>query len=378
LERLMSPPSNIPAIADRTVNWRCDAACSMEGLAPHMIQDLNRSNLAVSRASGKKYFIRPPSVLFFGHPGFSTLENDYSPTAKILQTCHAAISYYGANILEEKAMFLRPRGWALLNALACSLLLSNCAIQNYPGQPGVRTNGFAKIDMETVDESGLWVYEVTYDNSPNGGGVEQIVTKLYPTAYTYTSNVRTNMDGTTYRHKFPYKGGKIEMISIPKEGTIILPPDNQIQLLVDYDISMDEIDDRNLSEEGLFGRPQAYVARIAEQTRMKWNLLKAGEFVAGKLNYAISKVRLNKEELDFSAEPVRLSTTISQTGVMLNITAQHKQKMRAFLNEKFPKGYQGEVELVLIDGTSFKVHLGLNTIETAKAAGKKVVIQSVN
>src|SRR6476620_10496151 len=121
-------------------------------------------------------------------------------------------------------MFLRPWGWALFNAMAFSLVLSNCAIQNYPGQPGVRTNGFAKIDMETVDESGLWVYEVTYDNSPTGGGVEQIVTKLYPTSYTYTSNVRTNSDGTTYRHKFPDKGARIEMISIPKDGTIIMPP----------------------------------------------------------------------------------------------------------------------------------------------------------
>ncbi|WP_141732049.1 hypothetical protein [Oligoflexus tunisiensis] len=275
-------------------------------------------------------------------------------------------------------MVLRPQGWALLGCLASSLLLSNCAIQNYPGQPGVRTNGFAKIDLETVDEVGLWVYEVTYDNSPSGAGVEQIVTKLYPNAYTYTSNVRTNADGTTYRHKFPYKGAKIEMISIPKDATIIMPPDSQVQLLVDYDISMDEIDDRNLSEEGLFSRPQAFVERVAEQTRMKWEMLRAGEFVSGRLHYAIGKVRVGTEELDFAAAPVKLSTNLTQTGVMLNVGPEQKQKMTSFINEKFPKGYQGPVELILTDGTKFKTHLGLNTIETARAAGKKIVIQTVN
>ena len=275
-------------------------------------------------------------------------------------------------------MVLRPQGWALLGCLASGLILSNCAIQTYPGQPGVRTNGFAKIDMETVDESGLWVYEVTYDNSPSGEGVEQIVTKVYPTALTYTSNVRTKSDGTNYRHKFPYKGARIEMISIPKDGTIIIPPDSQVQVLVDYDISMDEIDDRNLSEEGLFSRPQAFVERIAEQTRMKWDILRAGQFTAGKLHYTIGKVRLGNEELEFGTTPIKLSTTLSQTGVLLNVTAEHKQKMRAFINEKFPKGYTGPVELILTDGTRFKTQLGLNTIETAKAAGKKIVIQTMN
>jgi hypothetical protein len=181
-----------------------------------------------------------------------------------------------------------------------------------------------------------------------------------------------------YRHKFPYKGGKIQMISLPKDNAIIVPPDSLVQLIVDYDISMDEVDDRNLAEEGLFSQPQAYVARVAEQTRMKWNILKAGEFVAGKLNYAISKVRLGKDELDFGSTPVKLSTTLSQTGVQLNVSAEQKQRMRAFINEKYPKGYQGEVELVLLDGTSFKTTLGLNTIETLKAAGKKILVQSVN
>jgi hypothetical protein len=168
------------------------------------------------------------------------------------------------------------------------------------------------------------------------------------------------------------------MISIPKDGMIIMPPDSQVQLLVDYDVSMDEIDDRNLSEEGLFTKPQAFVERVTEQTRMKWNILKAAQFIDGKLHSAISKVRLTNEELDFETAPIKLSTTLSQSGVVLNINAEHKEKMREFLNKKFPKGYQGAVELVLIDGTSFKTYLGLNTIETAKAAGKKIVIQTVN
>jgi hypothetical protein len=148
--------------------------------------------------------------------------------------------------------------------------------------------------------------------------------------------------------------------------------------MVEYDISMDEIDDRNLSEEGLFSRPQSYIERVAEQTRMKWDILRAGQFMSGKLHYAIGKVRLANEELDFGTAPIKLSTTLSQTGVLVNVSAEQKQKMRAFINEKFPKGYQGAVELILIDGTSFKTHLGLNTLETARAAGKKVIIQTIN
>ncbi len=274
-------------------------------------------------------------------------------------------------------MILRPGGWGLLGSMAASLLLSSCAIQNYPGQPGVRTNGFAKIDLETVDDVGLWVYEVTYDNSATGDGVEQIVTKLYPGALTYTSNVRTNADGTNYRHKFPYKGAKIQMISIPKEGTIILPPDSEVMVLVDYDVSMDEVDDRNLSEEGLFTRPRAFTAGMLETAKMRWNLLKAGEFSNGKLLYSIGKVRLKSEELDFSSDPIKLSTTLSQTGIILSLSAEQKRKMRSFINEKFPKGYQGEVELVLVDGTAFKTNLGLNTLDTVKASGKKVIIQNL-
>ena len=37
-----------------------------------------------------------------------------------------------------------------------------------------------------------------------------------------------------------------------------------------------------------------------------------------------------------------------------------------------------EITIVMTDGTTFKTSLGLNTIETAKAAGKKIIIQSVN
>jgi hypothetical protein len=87
---------------------------------------------------------------------------------------------------------------------------------------------------------------------------------------------------------------------------------------------------------------------------------------------------VGSEELEFTAAPIKLSTTLSQSGVLLNVSIEQKQKMRAFINEKFPKGYSGPVELFLTDGTSFKTNLGLNTIETAKAAGKKIIIQSVN
>ena len=62
--------------------------------------------------------------------------------------------------------------------------LSGCGMAVYPGQPGMVTNGYSKIDLENLDAEGLWVYEVVYDNRAGGKGVGAIVTKLYPGAQT--------------------------------------------------------------------------------------------------------------------------------------------------------------------------------------------------
>lgn len=266
----------------------------------------------------------------------------------------------------------------LFGAFCLGIGLVSCGIQNYPGQPSVKTNGFAKLDLETVDEVGLWVYEVSYDNGIDGKGVEQIVTKLYPNAQTYTSNSRTNADGTLYRHKFAYKGAKIQLISLPKEGTILMPPDSEVMILVDYDKSMDEVDDRNLNEDDLFQAPAAMLASAQEALSLRWRLLKLGQFQEGKLHYRIDRIVLGKETLDFSLDPLRFSTSLSQTGVTLQTTRQQKLKAREFINSKFPKGYQGDVMFELGDGESIMIPLRLQTPETLKNSGQKLIIKELN
>ena len=75
--------------------------------------------------------------------------------------------------------------WVLRSGVYLFLLLgvvmtSGCGIVNYPGQPGMVTNNFNKLDFEYLDEPGLFVYETTYDNRAGGSGVGAVVTKLYP------------------------------------------------------------------------------------------------------------------------------------------------------------------------------------------------------
>ncbi len=273
-------------------------------------------------------------------------------------------------------MILRSARWSLLGSTVLCLSLSSCGIQSYPGQPGVRTNGFAKIDMEYLDEAGLWVYEVTYDNA-NGGGVEQIVTKLYPGAFTYTSNVRTNADGTNLRHKFAAQGALLQMISLPKQDTVILSPESQVTIMISYDKSLNEVDDRNLSEEKIFGKPRG-LSQMVDDLRWKWDILRAGQFEEGRLAYHIQKIKLGDQELDLSAQPLLMSTTLSQTGISLNASAAQKQILRSFINDKFPKGFKGTVEVILSEGTSIKIPLGISTIESLKAAGTQLLIQDLN
>src|SRR5690242_1796241 len=98
--------------------------------------------------------------------------------------------------LREISMNAKVALQRALFSLTLILGLSRCGIVTYPGQPGMATNNYSKIDAEYLDAAGLFFYEVSYDNRPKGVGVGAIVTKLYPGARTYTSNVRTNADGT--------------------------------------------------------------------------------------------------------------------------------------------------------------------------------------
>lgn len=272
-------------------------------------------------------------------------------------------------------MMKRSGGWSAFGGAALCLLSSSCAIEIYPGQPGVRTNGFAKIDMEYLDEAGLWVYEVSYDRSPGGGGVEQIVTKLYPGAFTYTSNVRTNADGSKLRHKFATQGATVQMISLPKEGTVIIPPNSQVTVSISYDKSLDEVDDRNLSEDAIF-KPVADARAALADLRWKWDILRAGEFEQGSLVYSITKLKFGSEELDLGK--LQVATNLSQTGVSFSATAEQKLQLRDFINQKFPKGFRGKVGIVLSQGETIEMPLGINTIESMKANGTKVIVKDLN
>jgi len=61
----------------------------------------------------------------------------------------------------------------LVLVMLCAMLLTAChgpALSDYPGQPGKQTNGFSKLDTETLvtgggKSAGLWLYYASYDNS---------------------------------------------------------------------------------------------------------------------------------------------------------------------------------------------------------------------
>jgi len=259
------------------------------------------------------------------------------------------------------------------------LFLSGCGIAVYPGQPGVVTNGSAKIDLENLDESGLYVYEVAYDNSKGGKGVGAIITKRYPNAKTYTSNVRTNSEGTVYRAKGAYQGAKVEMISIPSLNQILVAPDSTVAMLIEYTASVDEVDDRNLAEEGLFAdvmpAPLSAVARAARKFR--WDLMRAGSLTAsGNLSYEIASLKLGNAQFTPS-KPVKLETNLIQTAVRTDMTAAIREEAKQFLENNFPKGFSGKVS-VNVKGTSqpVEISLGLHSLKTAAAAGKKIIVNA--
>ncbi len=276
---------------------------------------------------------------------------------------------------------MRPsfRPLFLFCAAVCLMSVCRCGILVYPGQPGLVTNGYSKIDMEDLEEEGLYVYEATYDNRPDGKGVGTLVTKLYPGAMTYTSNVRTNMDGSVYREKGQYNGALVEMISIPSLNQVIVPPNGTVQFFLTYATSLNEVDDRNIAEESLFSHrmmtpmlsDRAYAHR-----KMLWDLMKAGTLTrSGSLMYDVASVSLNAEKF-VPSHSVTVETTIMQTGMRTNLGPGVRGEMIHFLEEKFPTGFKG-VALLNLKGveSALPMNVGMHSLKTAAAAGIQVIQQ---
>ncbi len=269
----------------------------------------------------------------------------------------------------------------LLKGFAAVLLLvslSRCGVATYPGQPGFASNNYAKIDMEYLDAAGLFIYEVSYDNRVGGAGVGAIVTKLYPGARTYTSNVRTNADGALFRAKGQYDGAEVQMISMPKLGQIYLAPDSEIQFLIDYENSIDEVDDQNVAEKGIFdGAFSAFAAlstRAKENISRKVQMLKAANITRnGSLAYSVTQASFGKETWK-PANAINIETTFMLNAVRTDLTADHRKELADFVEAKFPKGYKGEVSLAVKGASApLKFRMGVHTIKTAQASGLKVI-----
>ncbi len=256
------------------------------------------------------------------------------------------------------------------------LFLSGCGVVLYPGQPGMVASSFVKLDLEILEEPGLYVYEAVYDNTSSGQGVSAVITKLYPKAQTYTTNVRTNADGTLFRVKAQYNGAEIQMVSMPQQNQVYLNPSHQIAFLIDYENSIDEIDDKNIAEENLFKpsmidslRPQSF-----ETKRMKWQLIKAARFLPnGNLGYEVTALQLGQFKF-VPSQSINLETSLAQNAIKTTLTQEMKQEFSQFLEANFPKGYRGKVDFYVKDSvTPISFNLGVNTLKTAEASGLKVI-----
>lgn len=259
---------------------------------------------------------------------------------------------------------------------------AGCGMYNYPGQPGVRTNDFSKLDMEDLEDDGLYVYEASYDNTAKTGkGVGALITRRYPTALTYTSNARVNSEGTLYRAKLEYQGSRIEMISIPSINQVMMPPDSTVWGWLYYDTSMDEIDDRNMNEEGIFVTqdPEKLLERGIKNIKQKYDLIRLGklDLVRGQLSYDIKAVKFAGTTYKPAAN-IGISTNLSLSSIHSNVSLDTKKSFASFLETNFPKGFKGKLSLVLADGTEYEVNtmIGVHTAKTAKNAGMNVIIKT--
>jgi hypothetical protein len=256
------------------------------------------------------------------------------------------------------------------------LFLSGCGVVLYPGQPGMVASSFVKLDLEILEEPGLYVYEAVYDNTSSGHGVSAVITKLYPKAQTYTTNVRTNADGTLFRVKAQYNGAEIQMVSMPQQNQVYLNPSHQIAFLIDYENSIDEIDDENIAEENLF-KPSminSLMPKSFETKRMKWQLIKAARFLSnGNLGYEVTALQLGQFKF-VPSQSINLETSLAQNAIKTTLTPEMKQEFSQFLEANFPKGYRGKVDFYVKDSvTPISFNLGVNTLKTAEASGLKVI-----
>lgn len=261
--------------------------------------------------------------------------------------------------------------------LVCALVFSSsCAYLEYPGQPGMVTNGYSKIDYEYLDYDGLWVYEVAYDNREGGAGVGALISKFYPGATTYTSNARFNSEATLYKAKGQYDGAEVQSIVIPSLNQIIMPPNNNVwAFMVSYS-SENEVDDRNLAEEGIFKPLKKAVKTdsILERASRFMQVAKAGKLNReGNLSYFVSAIELDGKKLEL-ATPVHVQTNIFQNAVRSNLSVENKQAFVKFIEANFPKGFGGDIKIHMQDATEplvFKA--AVHTLGTAKNVGYKVI-----
>ena len=257
-----------------------------------------------------------------------------------------------------------------------ALFLSGCGVVLYPGQPGMVASSFVKLDLEILEEPGLYVYEAVYDNTSSGQGVSAVITKLYPKAQTYTTNVRTNADGTLFRVKAQYNGAEIQMVSMPQQNQVYLNPSHQIAFLIDYENSIDEIDDKNIAEENLF-KPSmidSLMPKSFETKRMKWQLIKAARFLPnGNLGYELTALQLGQFKF-VPSQSINLETSLAQNAIKTTLTPEMKQEFSQFLEANFPRGYRGKVDFYVKDSLNpISFNLGVNTLKTAEASGLKVI-----
>lgn len=262
-----------------------------------------------------------------------------------------------------------------LMALLLVAALVGCGIVEYPGQPDQVTNGYAKIDLEDLQLDGLYVYEVVYDNRAGAKGVGAIVTKFYEGARTFTSNSRFNADGTLFRHKEAYQAAATQMISIPSLKQIHMSPDSHVTMLVSYENSLDEVDDKNIAENGLFAPLRGALAGASLQRLKQFQRFVSAATIApsGMLAAQVYGAELAGKTFRPS-KPVSVQASFTRTALQSSLDSQVRAELQKFVESEFPKGYRGPVKFLHSDGSVvFEVPLTVQTLKTAKQAGYQIV-----
>jgi len=237
----------------------------------------------------------------------------------------------------------------------------------------MKTKDFSKIDHESLDEFGLWMINVTYDNTKEGKGTSAIMTYLFRGAQTYTSNVRTNADGTIYRFKNNPKGASLQAIALPQQNTVIVPEDSIVIMFGGIEISLDEVDDSNLAEQNVFSRSFAQSKKAYQFAKTRYQWMKAGSFNAhGHLDYEIESATLGDKVLKF-VKPIFVSTNVIGTSSSNSIDGSVRKQIMDFVETHFPKGFSGKARLQLKGQDELiDFPLKLNTLKTLQESGVSV------